>query len=298
MKRFFQFVEIKTKITSLFPFFMTAAWIFTLRQPLHWQATAVFFVSMFSFDLTTTAINNYTDKTGDHELPYGRGTALSILLGLLTVSVASGLYLAMLTDIVVLLTGAVCFVCGILYSYGPVPISATPFGELLSGIFYGFFIPFLLLYINCPTGSVLSFAKEGGTLVFAVNIRTMMALLLFSVVPVFTTANIMLANNICDVQKDILVKRYTLPHYLEQNALRLFEWLYYLCYLDVVVMVLLHMLPVICLAFLLTGKIVWDNIRIFRKKQEKAETFITSVRNYIVLNGALTALIFAGRFIG
>ncbi len=299
MKRFFDFVEIRTKITSLFPALMTAALLFVQRQPIRYFATGVFFLSMFTFDLTTTAINNYIDsRTNGQNLPHKRSTALAILLTLLGLGVAGGLYLVYLTDIVVLLTGALCFVCGILYTYGPVPISRTPFGEVLSGLFYGFFIPFLILYINEPAGSLMALSLDGGMIRLSINIMAMIRLALFSAIPAFTTANIMLANNICDVQKDIAVVRHTLPYYIGNKALILFEGLYYLCYLDVIAMVLLHVIPPICLAILLTIKIVRDNIKAFKLEQEKSTTFAASIRNYVVINGAMTVLIFAGRFIG
>ena len=202
MKRCFQYTEIRTKITSLFPFAMSLALLFYRRQTIRWGATAVFFASMFLFDLTTTAINNYIDsKSTQQQLAYRRRTALIVIWALFFISAALGLYLVVLTDIVVLLTGALCFACGVFYTYGPVPISRQPLGEILSGVFYGFFIPFLILYINMPAGALLRIQVDGQTLTAAVQIRAMLELLLLSSIPTFTTANIMLANNICDLQR-------------------------------------------------------------------------------------------------
>ncbi len=299
MERFFDFVELKTKITSVFPFFMTAAFLFVRRQPIHWIATSVFFFSMISFDLATTAINNYIDSRHNAQgLRYKRGTAKAIIFLLLAFSVLNGIYLVVLTDAVVLIGGLFCFGCGILYTYGPVPISRTPFGEILSGIFYGIMIPFLLLYINSPTGAYLSLSLGSGTIDLSVNIRGMIHLGLFCAIPAFTTANIMLANNICDVQQDILVKRYTLPYYLGSSSLQLFAGLYYLCYVDVILMVLLRILSPVCLVFLLTWKAVRNNIKVFLQKQDKQHTFIVSIRNYIIINGAMTVLISISGFTG
>ena len=79
-----------------------------------------------------------------------------IIFVLMGASTLLGLYLVYLTDIVVLLLGGLCFLCGVFYTFGPVPISRQPWGEILSGIFYGFFIPFILLYINMPEGTYLT----------------------------------------------------------------------------------------------------------------------------------------------
>ena len=95
-------------------------------------------------------------------LQFERRIALAIIYVLFGLSMALGLYLAYLTDIVVLLLGGLCFLAGVLYTYGPVPISRQPLGEVMSGVFYGLFIPFLLLYINMPEGTFITFGKQDG----------------------------------------------------------------------------------------------------------------------------------------
>jgi 1,4-dihydroxy-2-naphthoate octaprenyltransferase len=120
------------------------------------------------------------------------------------------------------------------------------------------------------------------------------ALLLLSVAPACTTANIMLANNICDLEKDIAVKRHTLPYYLgKKRALWLFVALYYLVYIAAAALVALRILPPLYLLFLLTFPIVQKNIGGFFKKQDKAETFLLAIKNYVIIMGADTLLIFA-----
>ena len=300
IERFFNYVELRTKITSTFAFLMAIAFLFYSNQPIRLKETLVFFASMFLFDLTTTAINNYIDtKTNDQKLQFKRSIALAILFALLGLSTFLGLYLVYLTDIVVLLLGALCFLCGILYTYGPVPISRQPWGEILSGIFYGFFIPFILLYMNMPEGTYLTFQLTLQTISLEFQIVPIITVLMLSVIPVCTTANIMLANNICDLEQDILVRRHTLPYYLGKKAsLYLFAAIYYCTYFTVIAMTAFRMLPPVCLLFLLTIIPVQKNIGKFFKLQDKKSTFVVSIKNYVMIMGAITLLIFLGGVIG
>lgn len=298
LNRFLNYVEIRTKITSTFAFLMTIAFLFYVEQPIDWKLTAIFFSSMFLFDLTTTAINNYIDtKTNHQKLQFHRSIALIIIYVLLCISTALGLYLVYLTDIIVLLLGGLCFVCGILYTYGPIPISRQPWGELLSGIFYGLLIPFIILYINMPEGTY--FTLQLGLEVISIEFMVIpiITVLLFSIIPTCTTANIMLANNICDLEKDVLVKRYTLPYYLGNKALFLFAGIYYFTYLATIIMVILKILSPICLLSLLTIFIVQKNIKEFFELQDKGKTFIVSIKNYVIIMGTTTLLIFISGFL-
>jgi 1,4-dihydroxy-2-naphthoate polyprenyltransferase len=297
LKRYLSFVEIQTKITSLFAFAMALAYLQYLNQPLDWMKTGIFFASMFLFDLTTTGINNYIDtRTNDQVLQFKRSAARIIIFIMLAISTALGLWLVILTDLVVLGVGGLCFICGVFYTFGPVPISRIPLGELLSGLFYGLLIPFLLLYINLPAGTLLSFGIQGGIASLEVPLLPLLTLGLISWVPMVCTANIMLANNICDLEKDILVNRHTLPYYIgKERAVTLYAFLYYSVYVVAIMLVLLKFLPPLYLILLVTLVPVEMNLRVFRKKQDKASTFVTSIKNFIVLmTGQCIALLLSG----
>ena len=291
--RFFDFVEIKTKITSFFAFSMTIAYLFYVEQPINWTLTGVFFIGMFLFDMTTTAINNYIDtKTNTQVLAFDRKTAKTMIFILLALSVIAGMLLVFNTDIIVLLVGGLCFVAGIFYTYGPLPISRQPLGEILSGVFYGLFIPFLILYINMPKGTYFVLNISRNMIDLQVFIWPLVTLLLLSVNPICATANIMLANNICDLEKDIKVKRHTLPYYLGEKSVDLFVWIYYAAYASTVLMVILKILPPLCLLALLTIWPVHKNNMQFRKTQKKETTFFVSIKNYVIIMSSITLVIF------
>jgi 1,4-dihydroxy-2-naphthoate octaprenyltransferase len=295
IKSFFGYTELKTKITSFFAFLISIAYLFYTKSVINWEKTSIFFASMLIFDLTTTAINNYIDtRDNGQKLQFKRSTALVIILVMLFISTSLGLYLVYLTDIVVLFAGAICFVCGILYTFGPVPISRQPLGEILSGIFYGFMIPFILLYINLPEGTLLSYSLSLQTVSVSFNVIAILKLILLSVIPVCTTADIMLANNICDVERDILVKRFTLPYYLGRKSVYIFAAIYYATFIDIILMVVFRVLSPVCLLSLLVLIPVQKNINEFLKVQEKDKTFIVSIKNYILIMGSTTLMIFIG----
>lgn len=285
IKKFFKFVEIQTKITSTFAFANTLMFMLFLKQPINVPLMVIFCIAAFIFDLATTAINNYIDSKDYPEmLPIKRDRALFLIICMLAVSTVMGLYLAFKTGIVVLLLGALCFGLGIFYTFGPMPISRIPLGEVFSGIAYGMFIPFLMVYINNPDEYIILDYKNG---VLSVHFMLwpLISFLFFSLVNTFTTSNIMVANNTCDLEKDVAVNRHTLIFYIGQkNGVRVFSTLYYLCYAAVIAMVALKILPIVALIFLLSFPLVESNIRVFRKEQIKSKTFITAIRNFIIVN--------------
>jgi len=298
IKRFLKYVEIMTKITSTFTFLLTIAYLLYQKQTINWGLSILFFAGMFLFDLTTTAINNYIDSKNNHQtLQFDRRTALIIIYVLFGISTILGLTLAFLTDIVVLLVGGLCFLCGVFYTYGPVPISRMPLGEVFSGFFYGVLIPFIMVYINTPSGTYLSLNVNFETINLSINVWPFVSLFLLSVIPFSVTANIMLANNICDLEKDIEVKRHTLPYYIGRKALYLFAGLYYLTYAAVVAMVVLKRLHPICLLSLISLIPVQKNINQFFKKQEKETTFICAIKNFIIIMSANILMIFISALI-
>lgn len=285
IKNFLKFVEIQAKITSTFAFANTLMYMLFLKEPINVPLMVIFCIAAFIFDLATTAINNYIDSKDYPEmLPFRRDVSLFLIICMLFISTVMGLYLAFKTGIVVLLLGALCFGLGIFYTFGPMPISRIPLGEVFSGIAYGMFIPFLMVYINNPDSYIILDYKNG---VLSVHFMLwpLISFLFFSLVNTFTTSNIMVANNTCDLEKDVAVNRHTLIFYIGQkNGVRVFATLYYLCYAAVIAMVALKILPIIALIFLLSFPLVESNIRVFRKEQIKSKTFITAIRNFIIVN--------------
>lgn len=112
----------------------------------------------------------------------------------------------------------VCFAIGILYTFGPIPISRMPLGEIFSGVTMGFGILFLTVYVNAFDQNIANLVWEGRMISFRADLLQILEIVLVSIPCVATIANIMLANNICDLEEDIKNNRFTLPYYIGKNT--------------------------------------------------------------------------------
>ena len=296
--RFLQYTEIRTKITSVFAFMLCIAYFVMRSWPLRWLPTLVFFLGMLIFDLATTTINNYIDsKTDDTVLPFSRRQSLILTIILLLIAAGCGIWLVLLSDLFVLFLGGCCFVCGIFYTFGPVPISRLPLGELLSGLFYGFFIPWIFFYVNLEPASFMQWLWQLPHLQLLVHLPDFLSLILLSAAPFCCTANIMLANNLCDLDKDLMQGRRTLPSYIgKKNGLALFAFLAVLPYASLIVMVLAGFSHPLSLIALLTLLPVMMKVRKFFDCQDKRKTFSLSLQNYLLTMVSITLAMLPGRW--
>ncbi|OMD38634.1 1,4-dihydroxy-2-naphthoate polyprenyltransferase [Paenibacillus odorifer] len=305
IKSFLRFVELPTKVASMIPFLMGTLYALYRFEDFYVLRFALMFVSLLSFDMATTAINNYYDfKKASKTHGYGyethnaivhfklkESTVVATIVILLVLAAGGGIALVTQTGLLVFLLGGLSFLIGILYSFGPIPISRMPLGELFSGLFMGFVIIFISAYIHTDN-HVVSLVLQNGWASLNINIVEVLYLFWFSVPAILGIAGIMLANNICDIDEDVENRRYTLPVYIgRRNALVLFKYLYYVSYLDLVVLLILGINPILVLAILLTLIPLHRNIDVFTRKQEKASTFILAVKNFVLLNAARIAVL-------
>lgn len=296
---FLKLVEIQTKAASVIPFALGtlySVYHFGRFSPINF---IMMFISLITIDMATTAINSYYDykranKTHGYNyeshnaiVSYNlkESTVIITIFALLAAAVAFGFMLFLNTTPLILLLGAISFAMGILYSFGPVPISRTPLGEIFSGLFMGFIIVFISIYIHVYDMGLVGLAYSGGILGISFNVAEVMYIFLLSIPTVNCIANIMLANNICDIEDDIENRRYTLPIYIgKERALSVFKALYYICYADLLLLLLLGITPAPAAIALFTLIPVRRNIRSFYEKQTKKDTFALAVKNFIIIN--------------
>ena len=299
LKSFLKLVEIRTKVASVVPFFLGLGYVYYNFGKLNLINSLVMFFAVIIFDMTVTALNNYFDyKRAERKEGYNyevhnsivqfglkEGVVLFTIIFMLVLAVALGLYLVYLTDYIVLLLGVICFGVGIIYSYGPLPVSRTPLGEIFSGVTMGFLIPFITVYINAYDIGFLQIYLHKFVLSGSIDLAAIFGLAIACAPVVFGIANIMLANNTCDIEDDIINKRFTLAVLIgRMKSIILLKALFYASYVLIVLGAILGVLPIVSLLVLITLFPVAKNIKAFAANPSKKDTFHLIVLCFLLIN--------------
>ncbi len=309
IKSFLKLVEIQTKTASIIPFFIGVSFTLYNFGKLNVLNTFVMFAAMLIFDMTVTAANNFFDyrravkkhgysyEVHNSIVQYGikESTVLVTIIIMFVLSTALGVYLVYLTDYIVLILGIICFSIGIVYSYGPLPISRTPFGEIFSGGTMGFLIPFITIYINATDKGIIDFGLDGVMISGSINMAVLISIIIATIPAVLCIANIMLANNICDIEDDFENKRYTLPILIsKERGIALLKALFYFSYGAIAVGVIFKVFPLYSLLVLFTIIPVQKKIKLFEVNPTKKDTFGFIVANFLTINVPLIITILIG----
>ena len=173
-----------------------------------------------------------------------------------------------------------------------------PLGEVLSGLTMGFGIFFIAVYINVPSTQMAALTIRWPEVILTGNVLAVGTVFLNALPLVFTIANIMLANNICDLETDISNHRYTLVYYIgKETALKCYAYLYYSAFIAVIIAVLLQVTTPWMLAVLLVFPIVQKHIKQFLASPDKATTFVLAIKNLVIIHTSQTILLVIGIFI-
>lgn len=292
-KIFAELIELKAKTASIFPFLLGLAYSLYHYQSVNLSALAIYFVAMFMFNCFVDIWDNYNDyhkavDTDDYQKNtniIGRenlsmGLIKSLLAFFFFGSLILGIIVALMTGWAVFWLGLLCYGVGVFYAGGPKPLSSLPLGELLSGLTMGYVIFLICLYINSSQNFVWSFANLATTFLIALPNTLLIA-------------NLMLANNTCDLEEDEANHRYTIVHYIgKKAALILWTTALILAFVAIVVAVILGLLSPIMLLILLIAPLMIKFARPYLQKQVKKETFISSVKILMVFQLVQVLLFF------
>ena len=297
MRDMIELVELRTKIASVIPFvvgLLFSIWTFGNFNVVN---MGLFFVGMLSFDMATTVMNNLMDYIKAKNEIYRQeeniiGTssltvkqAEMIFGSLVGVATIIGIILVLRTNIILLFVGALCFVIGIFYTFGPIPISRMPLGEVLSGVTMGFGIFWIVIFLNSPEASFAWMGLDQGMLIVRLALFDHFKVALLSLPLVCTIANIMLSNNLCDLETDITNHRYTLVYYIgKPTALKVYQGLYWISFVAILLAVMFRIAPVLMLGTLLIVIPVYKNTQLFMQKQEKRTTFALAIKNMLMIH--------------
>ena len=297
MKDIIGLVELRTKIASVIPFIvglLYSIWTFGNFSALN---MILFFIGMLCFDMATTVMNNLMDYVKAKNETYrqeeniiGRSQitvrqTTIIFAGLLGVATVVGLILVWRTNLILLFVGMLCFIIGIFYTFGPIPISRMPLGEVLSGVAMGFGIFWIVIFLNSPEASFAWMGLEEGILIVRLTLLDHFKVALLSLPLVCTIANIMLSNNLCDLETDITNHRYTLVYYIGKTAaLKLYQCLYIMSFIAIIIAVVFRVAPILMLGTIVVMLPVYQNIQKFMRKQEKRTTFALAIKNMVMIH--------------
>ncbi|WP_411682857.1 prenyltransferase [Clostridium thailandense] len=160
-------------------------------------------ISMILIQSATNMINDYFDfKSGADSKEKGNEKALvngevtpKQVLGIICVyqfiAFLIGIFIASQTSYYILLVAAIGEIISILYACGPLPISYTPIGEIVSGVTMGIGITTTVIYIHSG--------------IF--NLNTV----LIAIPTAVFIGTILLSNNLSDIEEDRKTGRRTLP---------------------------------------------------------------------------------------
>lgn len=286
---FLELVEMKAKTASVLPFLIGLCFSYYYYESVHPLLVFFFFVAMFFFNMFVDVWDNYNDFLNAQNLDYQKDTNIigrehldlklvrALMAIFLVIATFLGLYLAYVVGWPLLVMGLFCFAIGILYSYGPRPLSSLPLGEFFSGFTMGFVISLICVYLNTYE-------------TFTWDMNNIFAIFLIALPNTLWIANLMLANNLCDKEEDESNHRYTLVHYTGvKGALLLFSLANVLALLAIVLNVLLGLAPKTILLTLFLIPIIYKQVWLLWQKQIKKETFICAVR--ILALGSMTLVL-------
>lgn len=288
---FFEFVEIRTKIASMVPLFLGLLWSFYAYQSFRLLPTLILFIAVLSFDMATTAINNTLDYKkaksdeykvqenviGQYQLNYSK--IVSLVFGLLGIALTASLSLLAFTNFALMVMGGICFFIGICYTFGPTPISRSPYGEFFSGLTMGFGITFIVVYVQNP--QIVQLSLDYDAISGQLHLLPLLETGLIAAPIVFLIANIMLANNLCDYKMDLVNDRRTLVYYIQpKRGILLYQVLSVSAWLFWLLSIFFGLLPwwqVIAFVGIYPH---WQSVLRFREKQVKSLTFIEAIKSF------------------
>lgn len=283
IQKFNALVQIQTIIISALPYIIGSLMASYYYHHFNLSYCLWLFLAVISFHLAVNGHNQYTDYLRykkNHVTSYNnilekfnisQKWARNVIILLTLVSATIGIILSFKVGWIILLIGFFSYLIGYCYSGGPYPILKTPFGEPASGITMGYNITLLGIYVNIynihPFDSFF-WAKA----------------IIVACPAIFVIANVMLANNICDVEEDVKIGRKTLPFYIgRKNALIVLCIYYALAYIFLILSVVLHYLPILALGGLLTIPLVYRSTRTFVKDPHKETTFKGILMNVLLV---------------
>lgn len=269
---------------SIFPVLLALAFAFASNHSISVASSIILLLIAILCQSAVNAFNDYFDyvkgidtkddnvEVDDSVLVYNDinpKAALMLAIGLLSAALILGIYciwIAGWAPLAVAFIGAAAIV---LYSGGKTPISFLPIGEIVSGFVMGALITF---------ASYIVFTKSINWFV-----------LVWSIPLVIGIGLIMMTNNTCDIEKDAVNSRHTLPVMLgRKRSLTLYRSLIALWCISIIVIAALWFRPgLLIVPFMLLA--TYAPMKAILTNSLKPESRIAAMSQICTLNIALNA---------
>lgn len=209
LKNMIKLMDIRTLIASIFPVLLGSFYSWYMFDRISFMYLILLLVAMPLMQGSANMINDCCDyisgvdgdDKSDEKLLVNGEIKLHEVIILIAISqlisLAIGLYLGVGTSFLIIPIGIIGTTISVLYATGPLPISSTPFGEIVSGSTMGIGITSTVLYIQS-------------------GILGSQTILMALPSAIFIGA-IMLSNNISDMAEDRTSGRKTLPILIGQE---------------------------------------------------------------------------------
>jgi 1,4-dihydroxy-2-naphthoate octaprenyltransferase len=263
-KTIIKLMDIKTLVAGLVPVILGSIYSKYAFERVNILYFLLLAFAMILIQSATNMINDYFDfkrgadvnKSSDEKaLISGEVTTkgvLTIIFFYQLIAFIIGVFIASRTSYYILLVAILGGTISILYAFGPMPISYTPIGEVVSGLTMGIGITTTVIYIQSG--------------VF--NLST----ILVAIPTALFIGTILLTNNLSDIVEDKEAGRKTLPIILgKKNAEKLWMFNVVILFLLTLGLVLINIYPLIILIPVIL-LFPYKSILIFLSYEKTAET--------------------------
>lgn len=203
VKTIVKLMDIKTLVAGIVPVILGSVYSRYAFGKINFIYLILLSFGMILIQSATNMINDYFDfkrgadskeKEDEKALVSGEVTPKQVLFIIFVyqfIAFMIGIYIARQTSYYILIVAVIGEIISILYASGPLPISYTPIGEVVSGTTMGIGITATVIYIHSG--------------IF--NLNT----LLVAIPTAVFIGTILLSNNLSDIEEDRKVGRKTLP---------------------------------------------------------------------------------------
>lgn len=203
LKAIIKLMEIRTLVAGILPVLLGSIYSWYEFGEINIFYLILLSVAMMLIQSATNMINDYFDfksgadskaKSDEKVLVSGEITPKQVLLIAIIYQIIAliiGVFIASQTSYNILLVGFIGGIISILYAFGPLPISYTPIGEIVSGVTMGIGITTTVIFTHSGVFNLSTVLVAVPTSLFI--------------------GTILLSNNLSDAKEDKKAGRKTLP---------------------------------------------------------------------------------------